>query len=54
MLTEEFGVSYFYINSKNEDDLYLCQLFTYAVPISTLVEPKQMMLGFLVDQSHSG
>ena len=33
---------------------YLCQLFTRALPILTLVEPNKIMLGFLVDQSHSG
>jgi hypothetical protein len=28
----------------------LCQLFTYAGPMSTLVEPNQMILAILIDQ----
>ena len=30
----------------------LCQLCTYAAPISTLVEPNQIMLGILMDPLH--
>ena len=58
MLTKEyfirFRVSYFYIKLKKLRQPYLFQLFTYAAPITTLVEPNQMMLGFLIDQSQSG
>ena len=52
MLTD-LAVSYFYILKKLRQP-YLCQVFTYAAPISTLVEPNQMMLGILIDQSQSG
>ena len=29
--------------------LNLCQLFTYAAPITTLIEPNQMILAILID-----
>ena len=32
----------------------LCQLFTYAGPMSTLVEPNQMILAILIDQLQQG
>ena len=32
----------------------LCQLFTYAGPRSTLVEPNQMNLAILIDQLQQG
>ena len=58
MLTEDcvirFRVFLLLFKLKKWRRPYLCQLFTHALPILTLVEPNQMMLGFLVDQSHSG
>ena len=29
---------------------YLCQVFTYAGPMPTLIEPNQMILAILIDQ----
>ena len=38
-------ISYFYINSKNGDDLTSASYF-HMLPVSTLVEPNQMLLDF--------
>ena len=45
------GISFFYINSKKEDNLTSAKyLHMYAGPMSTHVEPDQMIVVILIDQ----
>ena len=39
-----------FTSTQNGRQPYLCQVFTYAWPMSALVEPNQMILDILIDQ----
>ena len=47
------GISSLYINLKGRRP-NLCQLDAYARPMSTLIEPNQMVLAILIDQLQQG